>query len=75
MLRLNGSVEVNFIEMIKCEQRKEGGKGVIYVALWRKSISSSGNSHCQGLRTGMYLEWLVNSKEASVPSRWQSRKR
>ena len=49
--------------------------GVIYVALWRKSISSRGNSHCQGLRTGMYLEWLVNSKEASVPAGWQSRKR
>lgn len=29
LLRLNGSVEVNFIEMMKFEQRKEGGKGVI----------------------------------------------
>lgn len=36
MLRLNGSVEVNFIEMMKFEQRKEGGKGVIYVALEKR---------------------------------------
>lgn len=35
------------------------------MALWRKSISSRGNSQCQGVRTGMHLEWLVNSKEAS----------
>lgn len=75
MLRFKGSVEVNCIKIMKFEQRKEGGKGVIYVALWRKSISSRGNSQCQGVRTGMPLEWLVNNKEASVPAGWQSRKR
>ena len=75
MFRFKGSVEVNFMEKMKFEQRQEGGKGVLYVAIWRKSIASKGNSQCKGLRTGMYLECLVNSKDASMPAGWQSRKR